>query len=210
MSMESNAVWVYLRSPGGVWVGVCDDLGLTMQGDTFEELQEAIAETLRLVALDQADSTEAGPCSVSDELNALGVRVRHKSESRLMCLLGFFLGARFMSHSWTTISGRTIWAPDRTRLDMLSVYAVIVRHELVHVKQARRLPLLWQLSYALLPVPFLFAWFRWRWEREAYLVNLRAHTTTIETVVNTLWSVYGWCWPKPLMRRWFWRQMVGQ
>jgi hypothetical protein len=30
----------------------------------------------------------------------------------------------------------------------------------------------------------------------------------LERVVDTLWRVYGWCWPTPLMRRWFLRRLT--
>jgi hypothetical protein len=77
----------------------------------------------------------------------------------------------------------------------------------VHIEQARRWPVFWQLSYLLLPLPFGFAWFRWHWEREAYLVDLRAGRLTVDEVVETLWSNYAWTWPKPWMRRWFEREL---
>lgn len=139
-------------------------------------------------------------------LALMGVRVRHKSESWLMRALGFILGAWFMERAWTTVGGRTIWAPSSARLDRLVAYEVALLHELVHIRQARHWPLVFQVSYLLLPVPFLFAWCRWRWEREAYLLNIRHGTHSVEEVVGLLWSKYGWCWPKPLMRRWLMRR----
>jgi len=145
---------------------------------------------------------------IAAELLAARVTVRLKSESRLMRFLAFFLSSRFMTHQWTTIGRRTIWAPVGTRLDRIDVYATVIRHELCHVRQWRRWPLIGQLAYLTLPFPFLFAWFRWRFEREAYLVNIRAGTMTCETIANVLWRYYGWPWLKPLMLRWLRRQVM--
>lgn len=136
-----------------------------------------------------------------------GVRIRLKSESRLMRFLGSILGAWFMHSAWTTIGPRTIWAPVGARLDRLDVYALIIQHELVHVAQAKRWLVLFQLSYLLLPLPIWLAWCRWRWEREAYLVQLRAGASPA-VLADLLWRRYGWPWPRPLMRRWFERALA--
>lgn len=141
------------------------------------------------------------------ELAAARVTVRLKSESKLMRFLAVFLSSRFMTHQWTTVSARNIWAPVGTRLDQLDVYATIIRHELVHTRQAR-LRGLWQLAYVLLPVPVLFAWCRWWSERRAYLVNIRAGTMTCEQVADVLWRYYAWPWPKSLMLRWLRKQVM--
>ena len=65
--------------------------------------------------------------------------------------------------------------------------------------------LLW-FSYLLMPLPFGLAWFRFRWEREAYLIQI-AHAQDrereITRVVDTLWYGYGRPWPRRWMRRWF-------
>ena len=144
--------------------------------------------------------------SIVCELTVRGVRVRLKSDSWVMALIGKILGKWFMQRAWTTIGPNTIWAPSSADLDNLLKHEIVLRHELVHIKQARCWPCWFQLSYLLLPMPFLFAWGRWRWEREAYLVNIEAGTHPIEDVVQLLWSKYAWCWPKPLMRRWFLKQ----
>ena len=59
--------------------------------------------------------------------------------------------------------------------------------------------MLWQVAYLLLPLPIGLAWFRWASERRAYLVQLRAGAS-VDATVETLWSRYGWCWPRPWMR----------
>lgn len=145
---------------------------------------------------------------LADELEAAGVRVRHKRDSLVCRVLSWFLGYWFWTRAWTTLGPRTIWAPPHVDLSRLDVYETIIRHELVHIRQARRWPLVWQLSYVLLPLPVGLAWFRWRWEREAYLVQLRARTMSIDEVVDALWRHYGWCWPRAWMRRWFARRVA--
>lgn len=148
------------------------------------------------------------------ELQGLGVMVRDKRDSVLMQLIGamfFLLGKRrwFLDATWTTIGPRTIWAPRGTPLDRLDRYEDIVRHELVHIAQARRWPILWQLGYLLL-LPAGLAYVRWRSERAAYLVQIRMGTRTVEDVVKTLGGIgYLWCWPRPWMRRWFAKAVQG-
>lgn len=148
---------------------------------------------------------------IQAELQALGVSVRYKREFWLMRLIGFFFGKWFRESAWTTISTKTIWAPSGADLTRLDRHETVIRHELVHVRQMRWFPWplrwVWHLSYLLLPVPFGFAWFRWRWEREAYMVQLCEGERTVNDVVDVLcgWK-YGLTWPKPWARKWFIRE----
>ena len=140
-------------------------------------------------------------------MSAERVTLRSKADSRLMRVLAGSLRVlgnhAFHESYWTTL-GRTVYYP--TSVSDPLAHADILEHELVHVRQWRRFgPWLW-LSYLLLPLPFGLAWFRFRWEREAYLVQIaRApdREREIERVVQTLWSGYGWPWPRSRMRRWF-------
>lgn len=141
-----------------------------------------------------------------------GARLRAKSESPLMKVLGVLLRAignrRFMQEYWTTL-GATIYYPS----SVVEPYAhwLILEHELVHVRQWRDWGILFSISYVLLPLPIGLAWFRWRWEREAYLVQLRAahdpHSTA-DAIARRLFADYGWPWPRPWMRRWFENQIA--
>lgn len=142
------------------------------------------------------------------ELHEAGVRVRHKRSSWLMQVIGALLwpfGRRawFLDRTWTTVGSRTIWAPASVDLAHLWRVRDIVRHEMVHVRQWKRYPVVGQLAY-LLVLPVGLAYFRWVFEREAYLVQIRAKTMTAEQVVKTLGSLsYFWSWPRPWMRKWF-------
>lgn len=142
------------------------------------------------------------------EYNGRRVRIRSKAESKLMRFIAFFLGKEFMTSFWTTVSAYTIWAPvtvDLTKLEPR--HFVTIEHELIHTQQAFDWPFLWQLAYLLLPLPFGFAYVRWRSERVAYLMNLRAGTLTIDDVCDLLWRKYFWTWPRKWMRRWFEKQL---
>lgn len=149
------------------------------------------------------------PHDIERELNAQRVRLVAKRDSRLMRVLGLLLcavGTRgFNERFWTTL-GRTIYYP--TSVHDPFAHPVVLEHELVHVQQWRRWGLFLWISYLLLPLPIGLAWFRFRWEREAYLVQLarapdREHE--IERIVDVLWFGYARPWPRSWMRRWFLR-----
>jgi hypothetical protein len=138
------------------------------------------------------------------------VRVVPKTDSALMraCAVALRpLGNRmFMARYWTTI-GSTIYYP--TCVSDPLAYPTVLEHELVHVRQWRRWGLWMWISYLLLPLPVGLCWFRFRWEREAYLVELEAVASgpdrdrEITRIVDTLWYGYAFPWPRPWMRRWF-------
>jgi hypothetical protein len=144
--------------------------------------------------------------ALRERLRAHGARVVAKQGSRRMRVLAALLwpiNRAFMGRYWTTL-GRTVYYP--TSVSDPFAHADILEHELVHVRQWQRFGLWMWLSYLLLPLPFGLAWFRFRWEREAYLVEIsRAEDREreIDRVVDALWHGYGWPWPRSLMRRWF-------
>jgi hypothetical protein len=148
-----------------------------------------------------------------DRLRRERVRLLPKGDSRLMraCALALRgVGNRvFMARYWTTI-GSTIYYPACVS-DPLA-HPIVLEHELVHVRQWRRWGVLMWLSYLLLPLPIGLCWFRFRWEREAYLVEL-AHAPDrereITRIVDALWFGYGFPWPRPWMRRWFERTVAA-
>ena len=145
-------------------------------------------------------------------LDAAGVRVLPKADSRLMRTCGFLLRALgnrvFVQRYWTTI-GRTIYYPACVA-DPLA-HPIVLEHELVHVRQWQRWGLWMWFSYLCLPLPVGLAWFRFRWEREAYLVDI-AHAQDREReigrIVDALWFGYGFAWPRRWMQRWFEREVA--
>lgn len=140
------------------------------------------------------------------------VRLVPKAGSRLMRLCGVLVrvvgNTRFLDDYFTTI-GRTIYYP--TEVTDPRDHLAVLAHELVHVRQWERWRVLFSVSYLLLPVPVLLAWCRWRWEREAYLIQLREAEdpdAAIAWAVERLWSDYAWPWPRRWMRRWFHRALA--
>lgn len=123
-------------------------------------------------------------------------------------------GAKLM---WTTI-GKTIYYPDHIKNPY--VYTDVIEHEKVHLEQYKKYGTFGFLFlYAFVFFPVLGAYFRWKFEREAYLVQMKLSPVykssnkeniafLINEIVDTLWFRYGFVWPKPLMRKWFTKQLL--
>jgi hypothetical protein len=146
------------------------------------------------------------------ELSDQRVRLLAKRDSRLMRVLAALLrlvGTRgFNERFWTTL-GRTIYYPTSVRDPY--AHPDILAHELVHVQQWKRWGVFLWISYVLLPLPIGLAWFRFRWEREAYLVQIAAaadREREIDRIVDVLWFGYARPWPRSWMRRWFRRNVL--
>jgi hypothetical protein len=104
--------------------------------------------------------------------------------------------------------------------------AAVLEHESIHIKQCKKFGLgnvylglpLYTILYLLLPLPFGFAYFRWRFEREAYThgINFRIRhrpderTRLIENAVIELSSGrYGWTHPFPKRARAYFEEHVN-
>lgn len=146
----------------------------------------------------------------------------NKGNSPLMRFIAFFLGDKFLTDFWTTWrlpfqehvrigypSGRTDLDGKATAYDIADT--IIVDHELVHATQFRPWYGPWWviLFVSLFPLPVLFSG-RWFVERRAYLKHIKTGYYSVDAVVDALWHRYGWCWPKPLMRRWFAKQLESK
>lgn len=142
-------------------------------------------------------------------LEDAGVTLVSKKDSRLMNVLSWLLPWRyaFMNRMWTTVSSRRIHAPAWVDVTgNIEPYRSVILHELVHVAQFKRWGFLMGLGYLFPLVPIPCAYWRWKFEREAYLVQIRDFGRDIDETVDTLWWSYAWLWPKPLMRAWFRRE----
>jgi len=142
-----------------------------------------------------------------DRLSERRAVLAPKASSRLMRVCGALLWAlgnrSFVERYWTTI-GRTIYYP--TCVGDPLAHPIVLEHELVHVRQWERWGVLLWVSYLLLPLPVGLCWFRFRWEREAYLVELHHavdREREIDRIVDALWFGYAFPWPRSWMRRWF-------
>lgn len=128
-----------------------------------------------------------------------------------------FGGMRGYLDDYQTTIGRTIYLTDDwDERDPCERYCTL-RHEAVHLRQFRRYTLPGMaILYLLLPLPLGLAWFRARFEREAYEESIRAaaelwgmgapagaayRTHVIEQFVG---PAYGWMWPfRRALERWY-------
>jgi hypothetical protein len=104
-----------------------------------------------------------------------GFAVRYKDESRLQRLIGRLLwpfNRHYLTRYTTVLFGR-VYFPSRSwreRAGARTIYGTL-RHEAVHLRDARRFPGLFQVSYLFL-LPFVFTT-RAYWEWRAYLETMR-------------------------------------
>jgi hypothetical protein len=152
-----------------------------------------------------------------------GFRIVRKDTSRLnrvihyaLCVVTLGRMRDYLDGFQTTI-GRTVyvtsdfhsWDPDRRY--------VTLRHEAVHLRQFRKwsLPVM-ALLYVLVPFPIGFAYFRARFEREAYAESIRAaadvwgpeyprRSEFRDHIVGQFTGpTYGWMWPfRGAIERWY-------
>lgn len=106
-----------------------------------------------------------------------------KTSSRLMGFLSVLLKiisfnqlSNFMQ--MTTTVGFTIYTPTQWMELEDVVKEEVVRHEAVHMRQRIQYGIFFYLLYLFLPVPILFAYFRMKFERDAYAETMRFHART--------------------------------
>lgn len=152
-----------------------------------------------------------------------GFRIVRKDRSPLhraihYALIGVTFGAmRSYLDSYQTTIGRTIYVTsDWDEIPEDARYCTL-RHEAVHLRQFRRLTLpVMAVLYVLLPLPMGLAYFRARFEMEAYAETIRAEaevfgadyprrqdrrTRIVEQFVG---ASYGWMWPfRRSVERWY-------
>jgi hypothetical protein len=160
-----------------------------------------------------------------DEIRAeiQGFRVIRKDRSafqrlinRALVLVTFGAQRSYLTRYQTTI-GRTVYVTsDWDELPAAQRY-VTMRHERVHLRQFRRYTLLgMSLLYLLLPLPLGLAWFRARFEWEAYVEGMRAaaeifgraHVESADyrnrVIAQFTSGAYGWMWPfRVTVERWY-------
>lgn len=108
-------------------------------------------------------------------------KVVPKSESALMKLInGLLLAISFgqirgFMTSYATTLGTTVYVPAGWDGQSEGSKVILLRHERVHMRQARRLTRpLFSILYLLFFLPAGLAWFRARFEMEAYEETIRA------------------------------------
>ena len=108
---------------------------------------------------------------------------------------------------FTTTLGTKIYTPS-TWVDMpVEAKITILRHELIHMRQARRYGrFLFSFLYLIFPLPVVFAYYRAKFEKEAYEESLRAiheyrgpkaFTSGLKSRVLSHFTTaqYFWMWP---------------
>jgi len=147
------------------------------------------------------------PQPLMTELAWYSTRIRSKRGHWLWSVVGWF-SEKWRDRMWNTyrlpFCQPVIWVAALRDLPLTDKDAGIIAHELRHVAQCSSFLGLWWtvLLNTILPLPALFSG-RWFVERRPYLLDIRNGRKSIDSAVNLLWASYGWCWPKPLMRRWF-------
>lgn len=150
-------------------------------------------------------------------------KIVRKSESRLMKAADVFLKVvsfgkmnTFMT-SFTTTLGTTIYVTESWDHIGDESKSITLRHERVHMRQARQLtPPLFSLLYLFAFLPLFLAYFRARFEREAYEETVRATCELYgpkavfdksfrDRMVKHFTSAeYLWMWPFPkTVEKWF-------
>ena len=65
--IETNVqvTWIRQLNPNGIWVAWCDLLGISVEGDTHEELVSAISESLEVLFEDLFEAGDLDPYLLS-------------------------------------------------------------------------------------------------------------------------------------------------
>jgi hypothetical protein len=144
----------------------------------------------------------------------------YKKDSWLMKLLGFVMGKTFTASFVTTING-IVYLPTVWDSWSAGVQCAVLRHERVHMRQARRLTYpLFIFLYLLVFFPVGLAWFRTRFEQEAYVTSLAAYkeygldykspARKATMVAYFTGPAYAYMWPfKRSVESWFDRTVAG-
>jgi len=130
------------------------------------------------------------------------------SESNLRCLLQW-VAARdivWMTYRFPLQKKVTITYPTSC-IDPAESQQI--DHEIMHARQFASWwgPWLIPLAVTLFPLPVFFSG-RWYVERWPYWHDIVDNKLSVEQAVWKLWLRYGWCWPKCLMRRWFYKKLL--
>jgi hypothetical protein len=150
-------------------------------------------------------------------------RIVRKDRSRLhraihYTLIGVTFG-RMRSYlgSYQTTIGKTVYVTSDWDDWSADQRYVTLRHEAVHLRQFRRLTLpVMAVLYILVPLPMGLAYFRARFEKEAYAETIRAaaevwgkdlpgSSTYRKYVIDQFMGPsYGWMWPfRAHLERWY-------
>ncbi len=105
-----------------------------------------------------------------------GFAIGYKDEDRLQQLIGRLVrpfNATYLT-DYTTVLFGVVWFPSRAWRAQMGPRVIyeILRHEAVHLRDARRFPVFFHVSYLLLPLPAVLTMRAW-WEWRGYTETLR-------------------------------------
>lgn len=155
-----------------------------------------------LTALTQEITTEFPTFKVLYKANSDFMKVI----STLLWLMSFGKNTAFMANFTTTI-GCTSYVPSGWDSWTEDVKVSILRHERIHMRQAKAYGvILFSLLYLLAWFPIGLAYWRTRFEKEAYAESLRAYRDfgyplddlrKQQVIGYFTGPAYGWMWPFP-------------
>lgn len=173
------------------------------------------------------EATETFTKWYAQEHKACGMRVTSKDKELTWLWLAIDKLLRFITFKkmdtfytgFTTTLGRTVYFPAGWSIENAQVHSCItLRHEACHIKQNLKCGLgsiqlgtvVMGLLYLLFPLPVYFAWFRYKFEREAYRVSYYTAMElglkpNIEFYIGLLTGPeYFWTWySRKQVRAWF-------
>lgn len=136
-----------------------------------------------------------------------------KNESSLMKFIDVALKIitmgqmRIFMTGFITTLGQVVYVPEDWDIMTMSNKSVIIRHERVHMRQARKYSrFLFSVLYLFVPLPGGLSYFRKKFEQEAYEESLKAHyeyhgekafTPQLKEniISHFMSSQYFWMWP---------------
>lgn len=148
--------------------------------------------------------------------------IRYKRDSRLMkaidiCLkiLTFGQMKNFMT-GFITVIGNKVYVPDSWENSTYTSKTEIIRHERVHMRQSKKCGrFLFSFLYLVVPFPIGIAYFRKKFEQEAYEESLKAlyeyHGEKVFTprlkegmLAHFTTAQYFWMWPwRKDLEKWY-------
>jgi len=150
-------------------------------------------------------------------------KVMQKANSSLMKAIDIFLKVitfwkmKDFMQSFITTVGVTVYVPGTWNKRPAQSRMAVLRHERIHMRQAKKYTRpLFSFLYLFFPLPIGLAYFRMKFEKEAYEETLRAlkEYYGIESIANVRFrddlikhfttAEYYWMWPfKKSLEKWY-------
>lgn len=159
--------------------------------------------------------------SIKDEFPEFRLVAKDKSFFMKLCNVGLLIITfgmmRGFMHVFTTTVGYKVYTPSRWTSWDWQIRAIILRHERIHMRQRKAMSmLLYAIEYLFLWFPCFFAYFRMKYEMEAYEESMRADKEYYgghllrdskyrrEMISHFTSAQYFWTWPwRERIERWY-------